>query len=198
MKNVILRNGAYACLFLLLSFSIEWVLTRGKEMDFSSSEITGYLFITCSMIFVFLGIRQFRDQENEGRLTFIEGLKVGTLIVVFPSLFFGLYNIFYAIWLYPDFMDDYFAYNLEQLKASLSAAEYAIQEQEMLAQKELFMNPFVSFIVMFMTVFIMGLIASIISSFALMKKTKRVYPIGFLACTKWYFHKPRLRARYWW
>jgi len=123
-----------------------------------------------SMVFVFLGIRQYRDQEQAGYLTFMEGIKIGALIVLLPSLAFGLFNVVYALWLEPDFMDTYFQYNLDQLKASLPAAEYATQEKELLAQKEMFMNPAVNFGVMFLTVFLMGLIVAIISSFALMKR----------------------------
>lgn len=171
MKNAILRNGIYACLVILVGFTIEYFMGKGKEVDYGASETIGYLILSAAMIFVFFGIRQYRDQENKGQLTFVEGLKIGALIVLLPSLVFGLYNVVYVLWLDPDFMNDYFAYSLDQLKASLPPAEYAIKKQELLAQKETFTNPFVNFAVMFLTVFIMGFIVSIISSFALMKPT---------------------------
>lgn len=170
MKNTILRYGMYASLVIILGFTLEWIINRGKEMDFNASEVVGYLILSVSMIFVFFGIRQYRDQENEGQLSFTEGLKIGALIILLPSLVFGLYNVIYVLWLHPDFMNEYFTFHLAELKASLPAAEYAIEEKELLAQKETFMNPFVNFVVMFMTVFIMGFIVAIVSSFALVRE----------------------------
>jgi hypothetical protein len=45
-----------------------------------------------AMVFVFLGIRHFRDHENEGMLTFGQGLKIGVLIVLIPAVAFGLFD----------------------------------------------------------------------------------------------------------
>ena len=169
MKNPIIRNGLYAAALLIGVMLLEFMLGRGKEIDYGSSEIIGYLTILASMFFVFLGIRQFRDQEQNGYLTFWEGVKVGALIVVIPSLAFGLYNVIYVLWLNPEFMDDYFNYSLEQLQASLPPTEYEIKAKELLEQKATFMNPLVNFAVMFFTVFIIGIIVALGSAFALNK-----------------------------
>ena len=60
--------------------------------------------------------------------------------------------------------------SLADMKASMSAEEYAIKSVEMESQKEMFMNPIIQFFVMGLTVFLIGIVTSVLSSFALKKE----------------------------
>ena len=71
------------------------VVAKESEMGYKIAEIVGYSTILLSMIFVFLGIKKYRDENNGGNISFGEALKVGVLIVLIPSIAFGLYNLFY-------------------------------------------------------------------------------------------------------
>jgi hypothetical protein len=62
----------------------------------SNFEIAGHLSIFISMIFVFMGIKHYRDSMNGGKLNFAQGLKVGTLIILIPAIAFGLLDIVYT------------------------------------------------------------------------------------------------------
>ncbi len=169
MNAISLRYGLYAATFLSALHILDFWWGQGQEPDYAADEVFGYLTLFLSMIFVYFGIRKYRDQEAGGYLEFWEGIKLGALIIILPSLAFGLYSLIYSYWLDPGFMEAYFNQNLENLRAELPAAEYAIKEKELLAQKDTFMNPFFNFGLMFLTVYIIGIIASIISSFALLK-----------------------------
>ena len=173
MKAIALRYGSYAAALVIVLSLVAWLWERGKTIDYSTTEIWGYLTLVASMVFVYLGIRHYRDSERGGYLSFGDGIKLGVLIVLIPSLAFGLYNVVYTEWLNPEFMEAYFNQNLEQLRAQLPAEEYARQEKDLLAQKEMFQNPFLGFALMFFTVFIIGLIASIISTIALLRNPPR-------------------------
>ena len=168
MKNLVLRYGFYATLIavgiqIILYFLIDF---KAKE-NFDLGEILGYSTILLSMIFVFLGIKKHRDENNDGVISFWEALKVGVLIVLIPSIAFGLYNWFYVEVMDPEFMDNYFKYQMEKMQASMSASEFETKKAEMEAQKDMFQNPLLGSVVMFMTVFVIGFIVSLISSMVL-------------------------------
>lgn len=171
MKKAIFRFGAYASGFILLFFITNWTLFGTPEKNFSAQEIAGYAAILLSLSFVYFGIRYYRDHENNGQLTFIQGLKIGLLITVFPSLLFGIFDDIYILFLNPDFYEDYAKYEIAQVGKNLSPEQAAIQLKEMKKQMDLYANPVVNFLLMFFTVFIIGLIISIISAFVLKRKT---------------------------
>lgn len=171
MKQIILRNGLIAAAIMIGIPLIGWLFMDEEAlMDFKTGEIIGYGTMVVSMIFVFLGIKQYREKENKGQLSFIEGLKLGLMITVFPALAFALYNYVYVEILEPDFTEVYYAYQIDELKVQLSSEAFEMEKVKMEEQKEMFMNPWISTTVMFFTVFIIGLIASILSAFVLQRK----------------------------
>ena len=83
---------------IALSYTAFFLL---RNIDLSLQEVAGYLTMLLAMIFIFLGIRHFRDRVNGGYLTFGQGLKIGVLIVLIPAVAFGLFNILYTEVLNP-------------------------------------------------------------------------------------------------
>lgn len=164
MKNPIIRYGVYASLLLVIVFPISFIVGKG---NYGLSEILGYSAITLSMVFVFLGIRQYREEVGGGNISFWQGVKVGLMIVLIPAFLFGFMDVIYITLINPDFAENYYQHTLEEMRTSLSEAEFAVKSAEMETQKALFMNPFMSFVLMSLTVFLIGVVASIISSFAL-------------------------------
>ena len=165
MKNPIIRNGVYSGLVMLALFGIAYMIGG----DFEKQETVGYLSILISLVFVFLGIKQYRDEIGNGNITFGKAMQVGLLIVLVPSIVFGLYNLFYIEYLDPDFIENYYADILAEMKASLSPEEFEVKAVEIEAEKEAFGSPMVQFGAMAVTVFLMGIVVSVISSFVLKK-----------------------------
>ena len=170
MKNLILRYGLYSAAVMVGVFLVTFFfIAKESEVGYKIAEIVGYATILLSMVFVFLGIKKHRDQNKDGVISFGEALKVGGLIVLIPSIAFGLYNLFYIEVLDPNFIDNYYQYTLEEYKASLEPAEFEALKAKMESEKEMFQNTFIQFFIMFITVFIIGFIVSIISSMILKK-----------------------------
>ena len=136
-------------------------------MGLGRQEVAGDLSILLAMIFIFFGIRHFRDQVNGGYLSFGQGLKIGVLIVLIPAVAFGLFDILYTEVLNPTWKDDYYSKYIDDLRKSVAAdkLEAAIKKAE--KEKEMFSNPLFQFLLMGGTVFIIGFIVSIISSLTL-------------------------------
>lgn len=169
MKKIILRNGLYITLIIVGIPLVVFLWEGPMKMESTGmAEIIGYGSIVLSLgIFIFLGVRQFRNEINDGKLSFGEALKIGLLIAMIPAVAFGLYNYVYTEWMDPGFMDNYYSHQVAQLQDTLSPQEFEVRVEAMEAEKEMFMNPFMQFFVMFVTVLIIGLIVSVLTSFVL-------------------------------
>ncbi|MBN4070176.1 DUF4199 domain-containing protein [Olleya sp. AH-315-F22] len=168
MKNSILRYGSYSSLTLAVLFIIGMVI--GDQFGYTPSEVFGYASMIISLLFVFIGIKHFRDNENNGLVSFGKALLIGVLISLMAALTFGIIDLIYITYINPDFAADYYAHSIEQFRATLSEAEFKVKLAELESQKDLFMNPLISFLLMTVTVFILGFIISLISSLILQRK----------------------------
>ncbi len=169
MKNTVLRYGIWSALSIFVLFLISSLLL--KDLDFNTQEIYGYASIVVSLLFVFWGIKHFRDKENHGILSFGKGVLIGLLITLFASVAFGLYNVIYVEYIDPNFMTEYYNHSVEQVSKTLSGEELQARLKKMEQEKDLFSKPFMNFSLMFLTVFMIGLIISLISSLVLSKKS---------------------------
>lgn len=168
MKKTILRFGVYGIITIFLLSLLIWSLI--DSMDDIMGEIIGYSSMVLSLLFVYFGIKHFRDKENNGIVTFGKALLIGILISLMVSLAFGILDVIYVKFINPDFMTDYYSRNLEQLQASLPAEEFEIKKAELESEKEMFLNPFIHFFIMSMMVFVIGFIISMLSALILQRK----------------------------
>ncbi|QCX01394.1 DUF4199 domain-containing protein [Aggregatimonas sangjinii] len=168
MKSTILRFGSYGVLTITaLSFLI-WYLIG--VVDDKWGEVIGYSSMVVSLLFVYFGIKHFRDKENKGVVSFGKALLIGMLISLMAALAFGILDLIYVKFVNPDFMTDYYTGQLEQLQIDLPADEFEIRKSELESEKAFFMNPLLHFFVMSMTVFVIGFIISLISAMILQRK----------------------------
>lgn len=165
MKKIVIAYGLYAALTLVVLFGLTFLL--GKGLHFKTAEQLGYASILLGMIFVYLGIREYREKVGGGKVSFWQAVKVGLLIASIPSVAFGLFDVIYVTFIDPGAIDHFYNENLAELKASLPPVEYEIKAAKMESQREMFSNPFFQFVIMGLTVFLIGVVASLISSFVL-------------------------------
>lgn len=169
MNSTILRNGLWASVFLI-GVSVIPLLFLGLPGadDFKRGEVIGYSSILLSMIFVFLGMKQYRE-ANGGSISYWKSVKVGLLIALFPAIAFGLYNLIYTNVIDPDFLTKYSEYSINTRGAGKSAEELAVIKEEVGLEMKGFSNPIFQFIMMFLSVYIIGTIISLISGFFIKK-----------------------------
>ncbi len=172
MKKTIIRYGLYGGTVICVLFLLSLFLADG--LDFGTQEVIGYASMVVALSFVYFGIRHFRDRENSGSLSFGTGLKIGLGISLITALMFGILDVIYVKFMNPDFMETYYASVLADLEASLPESEYQERARAMEAEKELFTNPLMNFFLMFITVFLIGLIMSILSALILKRKPSTV------------------------
>ena len=167
MKKTILRFGLYGLVSICLLSILIWSLV--DVVDNKMGEVIGYSSMVVSLLFVFFGIKHFRDKENNGVLTFAKALIIGVLISLIVSLGFGILDIIYVKFVNPDFMNAYYDGMLEQAQ-SLPAEEFEIRKAALQAEKEMFLNPYMHFFIMSMMVFVIGFIISLLSALILQRK----------------------------
>ncbi len=168
MKNTVIRYGIYGAITICILFLI--ALFIGKNLSFTAQEVIGYATMVISLVFVFFGIKHYRDNENDGVVSFGKALLIGVLISLFAAIAFGIIDVIYVTYINPDFTTEYYATIEEQMKSSLPEAEYKVKLTELEAQKELFSSSWMSFLLMSSTVLIIGFIISLISGLILQRK----------------------------
>ncbi len=168
MKKSVLRFGLYGAALLSILAILPWFLEG--HLSYSIREVLGYASIVVSLSFVFFGIKHFRDVQNNGKVSFGKALKIGVLISLFASVAFGILTVIYMTWVNPDFTAEYYGESIEQMRQALPADEFETKVEELEAAREMFSNPGFSFLLMALTVFIIGFIISLISSLILQRK----------------------------
>ena len=166
MKSTVIRYGVYAMLAMVLLSAIHIFLVV-PNVKSANAEVVGYLTMLLSMIFVFAGIKHYRDKINNGALSFWQGLKIGVLIVLVPAIAFGLFDLLYTKVINPGWMENYYKEMAEQIKKSTAPDKLDAALKKLESSKEIFSNPFLEFLLMAVTVFIIGFIVTIISSLTL-------------------------------
>lgn len=170
MKNVILKYGLLsgAASVLLMSLTTLWFKQTGK---LEGGELFGYAGMVLSMLFVYIGVRAFRDQHRSGAISFGEAFKVACLIALISCVCYVVGWMFIYQFVMPDFLDQYTAAYLDKLRsAGTPEAELQKATTDMLRYKEMYKNPLFRMGLTFMEPLPVALLVSLISAAILRRK----------------------------
>jgi len=173
MKKVILRYGAYAGVFEFITFVITWLIIDITNVEHTLQGAIGLVTILVPLIFVYFGIRYYRDQVNNNSITFLKALQVGLLIVLIPSVSFAIIETVYVSYINPKFYQNIAAYDIAQYRKALSPAQFAAKLSEIKQQMVINNNPVYNFFGMILYIGVLGVIVTLLSSVLLMRKVKK-------------------------
>ena len=169
MKKIVLTFGLLSgALSATLMFVNMQFLDR---IGFDRGVVTGYTVIVISFIFVYFGIRSYRDNVLGGQMTFGKGFQAGILITLISCV------IYVGAWLatsrlfFPDFPEKYAAYLVADVQAkggSQAEIDEMIKQGEQ--AKEMLANPLINAAVTFTEPFPVGLLIALISA-AVLRRT---------------------------
>jgi F0F1-type ATP synthase assembly protein I len=170
MKKVVLTFG-------FLSGAVSALLMFGTmsfidSIGFDRGVFVGYTAIVISFLFVYFGIRSYRDNVLGGRITFGRGLGVGLLITLIScACYVASWQILYYNGFMPDFLDKWNAHVLTQLKSS-GATEAQVQAAVREAEefKILYANPLVNIAFTLIEPLPVGLLITFVSAAVLRRK----------------------------
>ena len=171
MKRIVLIcgliAGAIVSTFMVCSIAICYA-----NGSFEGNIWVGYASMLLAFSLVFVGIKNYRDKQNNGVISFGKAFKVGLLISLVAS------TVYVAVWLIdyyvfvPDFMDVYTSHMIEKAKES---GETAAKIQEDIAKMEqsakLYETPIGVIAFTYFEILPVGLIVTLISALILKRKT---------------------------
>jgi small-conductance mechanosensitive channel len=169
MKKTVLTFGFISG--AITSLMMVATVPFADQIGFDKGAVIGYTSIVLSFLMVFFGIRSYRDNVGNGRITFAKAFSVGILITLISCLCYVVtWQILYYHFLHS-FMDKYGAYVIEKARAS-GATPAALQTQleQVKKYKELEDNPLTNAAVTFIEPFPIGLVITLISAAVLKKK----------------------------
>lgn len=102
------------------------------QLSLNRSLVIGYTTMVLAFLLVFFGIRSYRENIGDGRISFGRALAVGLLIMLIGSVCYVITWEFVYFNFMPDFAEKYAAFMIEDMRAKgASAAELAQSMDEM-------------------------------------------------------------------
>ena len=174
MKRIVLTFGLISgAIFVVMMVTTMPFL---NQIGFKYGEIIGYTTLLIAFVFVFFGIRSYRENVGNGYITFGRAFKVGILITVIACLCWVISWQILHFGFVPDYGEKYTAYLIEKHRADGATHEQIANEvakiQRVMALRK---NPVYDFLItFFLEPFPMGLVITLISSAILRKRPKEV------------------------
>ncbi len=147
------------------------------KIGFEKGQILGYATIVLAALMIFFGMRSYRENAGNGRLTFGRGFAVGILITLISSAcYVGAWEIVYYKMM-PDFAEKYAAQMVAHAKATGASQQKIEETAEKAKQFQLmYHNPAINVAMTFMEVFPIGLVVTLASAGILRKKPQASPP----------------------
>lgn len=135
------------------------------------SMIAGYTAMLLAFSLIFVAIKNYRDKQNGGYISFGKAFKIGLIMALVTSTVYVLAWLVYFNYFSPDFMDKYSAATLAQMtKDGKSAVEIQAATAQMKQWSEWYKNPFVNAVITYTEILPLGIIISLIVALILKKK----------------------------
>lgn len=182
MKKSILIYGCIIGVILAINL-VFMVNLLYNNPNMESNDVVGYAAMIIVFSLIFFGVRNYRNKQGEGFISFKEAFKMGAAIAFIAATMYVISWVFYYYLFVPDFMDKYAEYVLSSSeKKGATAATLAEQAKDMESFKHMYKNPLFVVLITYSEVLPVGLITALISALILKKKTSN-QPNGLITNT---------------
>jgi hypothetical protein len=166
MKKTVLTYGLISAVIaaVLLLAHVPFMDGGGKAL------FLGYAGIVLSSLLIFFGVRSYRENVGNGKISFGRAFAVGLLIALFSAA--GYVAAWEAVYFsHPGIADHVFNKQVEDLKAKgAPQAEIDAATAQVESFKKLYANPLVNAAFTFIEPFPVGLLMTLISAVILRRK----------------------------
>jgi hypothetical protein len=172
MKKNVLVFGLISGLIVstLMAISMVTMYNNPDAGHGGGSMIIGYLSMLVAFSLIFVAVKNYRDKQNAGVISFGKAFKIGLLIALIGStMYVIMWALLYNFYM-PDFMDRYGAQMIENAKATSSPAKIQELTEQMNTQKEMYKNPLFFVLFTYFEIFPVGLVVSLITALILKRK----------------------------
>jgi hypothetical protein len=169
MKKIVLVFGSIAgvILSLMMLATVPFI----DKIGFDRGEIFGYTSMVLAFLLIYFGVRSYRDNVLEGKISFGRALKVGALIAAVASVWYvATWQVVYNKFT-PDFMERYQAHVLDKARADgESEAQIAQRQVDMEKYARWYKNPVLRAGMTFMEPLPVALIMALVSAGVLSRR----------------------------
>lgn len=139
--------------------------------NFESNDILGYTAMVLMFSLIFFGVRNYRNKELNGQISFGKAFKTGALIALVGSTMYVGVWLFYYYLVIPDYLDKYTLHVLTQAtRDGATTTQLAERRQDMENFRELYKTPVFVILITYAEVLPIGLVVALISALALKRK----------------------------
>ena len=177
MKKAVWRYGLYAGVAELVLFVLLWLFIYITHISQGVQGAVSWVNLLCPLIFVYFGIRYYRDRVNNGYISFLKAVKLGLLIVIIPAVSFAVIESVYVLVIDPNFYQNISLYDIEQYRKTLPPAQFALKVKEIKDQVAIDNNPLYNFVMMVLTIGALGTLATLASALLLFRRKARTTAI---------------------
>ncbi|MBL4710630.1 MAG: DUF4199 domain-containing protein [Flavobacteriales bacterium] len=170
MKKTVLKYGLIggAIVSLFMACTVPFM---DENSDMSNSELIGYASMLVALSTIFVGIRNYRNKELNGIISFGKAFLIGLYIALIASTLYVLTWMVISDLFLPDFMETYINTSVANMKgAGSTQAEINAHLETMKTWAEVYKNPIYKALMTYMEILPVGILVSLISSFILKKK----------------------------
>jgi hypothetical protein len=166
-KNVLIFGlvlGAILCSHMLYMVSLCYTTP-----DFKTNDIVGYAIMVVIFSLVFFGVRNYRNKQGGGVISFGKAFKIGALIALVGATMYVVVWLFSYYLFVPDYLDKYIAHVLNATPKT-DATQFAAKAKEMADFKEMYKNPVFVVLITYFEVLPVGLVVALVSALVLKRK----------------------------
>lgn len=172
MKKNVLVFGIISGLVISIFMSISMIsMSKNPQAEHGmNAMLIGYLSMLIAFSLIFVAVKNYRDKQNGGVISFGQAFKMGLLIALIGSTIYVItWALVYNLYL-PDFMDKYADSMIKKAKPEeLQAVTKQAQEY-----KDMYKNPFMFTFMTYMEILPVGLVVSLITALILKRKKPAV------------------------
>ena len=154
--------------------TIGFVITmiNPDAINMSTGMIYGYASMLLAFSLIFVAVRNYRDNYNNGIISFGKAFKIGLYITLIASTVYVLvWLVDYYYFIGDEFMKEYAEYTKNNLIAKGASQEViAANMKEMEKWAELYKNPFINAAITYTEIIWVGLIIALIAAGILKRK----------------------------
>lgn len=155
--------GIILCINMVLMVNVIY-----NNPNVKANDIVGYAAMVVMFSLIFFGVRNYRNKQLNGFITFGKAFKTGVLIALVGSTIYVLVWLFYYYLFVPDFIDAY----TKRVLNTCSASDLESKTKEMANFKEMYKNPLFVILITYSEVLPVGVIVALVSALLLKKKKK--------------------------
>ena len=171
MKKIVLTFGLIAGVILATLMLV--TVAFQDEIGLGHSYLLGYATMVAAFLFIYFGIRSYRDNVAGGTVGFGRAFTVGILIgAVASACYVAAWEVYFFRYA-PDFLVKYDAHVLETARAKGESAEaLAKRRAEMDKLERMYANPAINSAMTFLEPLPVALIVSLVSAGVLSRRRK--------------------------